>query len=145
MRAKLVLLVLPLFVAGALAFDLSTVDVSAQEAMMKQGETGGQQATPRPRRRSRARATRGVPKGVSKCLERLTELASAEPMAAYEGQAQQIVNDGLLSNDPKSNCSIGDDAKLRLKVTEMATAWRAKDASKVQSLLQEIKSAAPQS
>jgi hypothetical protein len=47
-------------------------------------------------------------------------------------------------NDAKSNCSIGVDQDLRLKVNRMSTAWQLKDAATVRSLLAEIKSAAPQ-
>jgi len=145
MRAKLVLLVLPLFLVAAFWFGLPPASASAQETM-KQTEGGGQQAQkPRQRRgRARGRMMRGVPKGVQACIDHLTEMASADPLIAYEGHPQEIVNNGLLWNDPKSRCSIGDDGKLRLKVSELASAWQAKDAAKVRSLLQEIKSAAPQ-
>jgi hypothetical protein len=143
MRAKLVLFVLPLFIVAAFGFSLPSVSASAQETM-KQAEGGGQQAQKPRQRRGRGRMMRGVPKGVHACIDRLTEIASADPLAAYEGQPQEIVNNGLLWNDPKSRCSIGDDGKLRLKVSEMASAWQSKDAAKVRSLLQEIKSAAPQ-
>jgi hypothetical protein len=141
MRAKLVLLVLPLFMVGALAFGSSSADASGQE-MMKKDETV---AKPAPRRqRARGRAQRGVPTGVSNCVNRLIQIAEAEPLVEYGGQAEQIVNNGLLWNDPKSKCYIGDDSKLKLKVSEMAKAWRTKDAATVRSLLQEIRSAVPQ-
>lgn len=145
MRAKLVLFVLPLFLVAALAPGLSPISASAQETMKKTEESGQQAKPPRPKRsRARGRVMRGIPKGVQACIDHLTEIASADPLVAYEGHPQQVVNNGLLWNDPKSKCSIGDDAKLRLKVSEMASAWQMKDAAKVRSLLQEIKSAAPQ-
>ena len=74
----------------------------------------------------------------------VNEDIEAEPLVEYGGQAEQIVNNGLLWNDPKSKCYIGDDSKLKLKVSEMAKAWRTKDAATVRSLLQEIRSAVPQ-
>jgi hypothetical protein len=144
MRPKLVLSVISLLLFVALAFEPPAIGASAQEAMMKKGESGPTAATSRPQR-NRRRARRGVPKGVHNCIDRLIEIATADPLVDYAGQPEQIVNNGLLWNDPKSNCYVGDDGKLRLKISEMANAWRAKDASKVRSMLQEIKSAAPQS
>jgi hypothetical protein len=90
-------------------------------------------------------AMHGVPKGVSKCLDHLTEMANKDPLPDYEGHPSEVINDGLMWNDAKSNCSIGTDQALRTKVLDLANAWRAKDAAKVRSLLQEIRSAAPQS
>jgi hypothetical protein len=92
--------------------------------------------------RSKRKVMRGVPAGVQACLDHLIEMASTEPMTPYEGHPQEIVNNGLLWNDPKSKCFVGSDA-LRLKVSEAAAAWRQKNAEKVKSLLQEVKSAAP--
>ena len=86
----------------------------------------------------------GVPTGVQNCLDHLIEMASADPLIAYEGHPSEIINNGLLWNDPKSKCSVGADSSLRLKVSNLATAWQQKDAATVRSLLQEIKSAAPQ-
>jgi hypothetical protein len=96
------------------------------------------------RRRPRSGTNRGVPKGVQACIDRLIEIASADPLPAYGGQAEEIINNGLLWNDPKSRCSLGDNHALRMKVFEVVKAWRAKDAGTVRSLLQEVKSAAPQ-
>ena len=87
---------------------------------------------------------RGVPTGVQNCLDHLIEMASADPLIPYEGHPQEIINNGLLWNDPKSKCSVASDASLRGKVFDVSTAWRMNDAAKVRSLLQEIKSAAPQ-
>ena len=91
-----------------------------------------------------AKSMKGVPKGIKACLEHLTQMASTDPMTPYAGHPQEIVNNGLLWNDPKSKCSIGSDPALRLKVTEMAKAWQEHNAEKVKALLDEIKSAAPQ-
>lgn len=91
--------------------------------------------------RGKGKAMRGVPSGVQACLDHLIKMASTEPMTPYEGHPQEIINNGLLWNDPKSKCFIGD--ANRLKVLEAATAWRQKNAEKVKSLLQELKSAAP--
>jgi hypothetical protein len=121
--------------------------VAAEPAPAAAG-TQSATATPAPRpRRRRARASSratGIPTGVQACLNRLTELASADPLPDYDGQAANIVNNGLLWNDEKSKCSIGTDASLRLKLFELGNAWRRKDASTVRSTLEQIKSAAPQ-
>lgn len=109
-------------------------------------------ATQKPARRSGRRkgarggamSMQGVPSGVQKCLEHLSQMAANDPLIDYEGHPSEIINNGLLWNDPKSKCSIGGDASLRLKVSNLATAWSMKDAAKVRSLLEEIKSAAPQ-
>jgi hypothetical protein len=74
----------------------------------------------------------------------LIKIAEKDPLVEYGGRAEKIINEGLMWNDPKSNCYVGDDINLRKKILDLANAWRAKDASKVRSLLQEIKSAAPQ-
>lgn len=108
-------------------------------------QTPTQASAQKPRKPRRVRSNRGgIPKGVQACLDRLIKIASADPLPAYGGQAEQIINGGLLWNDPKSRCSIGDDQSLRLKVAEVVKAWRSKDAAQVRSLLQEIKSSAPQ-
>lgn len=136
MKAKLSLFavaVLLLGISPALSQgSASAVPSVGQEASRKAGK---------PRRRP---ARRGVPKGVQACLDRLIEIASADPLPAYGGQAQQIINDGLLWNSPKSRCYIGDDQGLKTKLSETVTAWQTKDADKVRSLLQELKGEAPQ-
>jgi len=86
----------------------------------------------------------GIPTGAQNCIDRLTEIAAADPLPSYEGQPEQIINDGLMWSDEKSKCSIGSDAALRLKVFDLSNAWRLNDAAKVRSLLAEIKQAAPQ-
>ena len=87
---------------------------------------------------------RGVPSGMKNCLDHLSQMAANDPLIDYEGHPSEIINNGLLWNDPKSKCSVGSDSALRLKVSNLATAWKMKDAAKVRSLLDEIKSAAPQ-
>jgi len=78
-----------------------------------------------------------VPMGVENCLNHLAKMAAADPLIDYEGHPSEIINNGLLWNDPKSKCAITDEAQ-RKKVFELANAWRMKDASKVRSLLQEM-------
>ena len=95
-------------------------------------------------KRSGATSMRGVPKGVKNCLDHLSQMAANDPLIDYEGHPSEVINNGLLWDDPKSKCSIGSDASLRLKVSNLATAWKMKDAARVRSLLDEIKSAAPQ-
>jgi len=102
-------------------------------------KAGGQKAGKKPK----AKVMRGVPAGVPACLEHLSQMAATEPMTPYEGHPEEIINNGLLWNDAKSKCSIGTDPQLRLKVGNLAKAWRQKDAATVKSLLEEIKSAAP--
>jgi hypothetical protein len=79
-----------------------------------------------------------VPSGVDNCLNTLARIAARDPLPNYEGRPSQIINNGLLWNDPKSKCSVGDDATKRAKIFELANAWRMKDASKVRSILQEL-------
>lgn len=80
----------------------------------------------------------GVPSGVSNCIKSLSEMASKDPLPMFEGRPEEIVNNGLLWNDPKSKCSVGSDQNMRKKISELATVWRLKDAAKVRSLLQEL-------
>jgi len=106
-------------------------------------KTGTQK--PKARQKTKAKVMRGVPSGVQACLDHLSQMAATDPMTPYEGHPAEIINNGLLWNDPKSKCSIGTDPQLRLKVGELSSAWRQKNADKVKSLLEEIKSAAPKS
>ena len=154
MRVKFLTMGMTLAIAIALVSELSAVTALSQDnPNQTPPSTSTQQATETPpakkpaRRRARrggSRAARGVPSGVQNCIDRLIEIATPDPLVAYEGQASQIVNNGLMWNDPKSKCSVGADTSLRLKLSNLATAWTQKDAAKVRSLLQEIKSAAPQ-
>ncbi|HYP29430.1 MAG TPA: hypothetical protein VE262_22155 [Blastocatellia bacterium] len=142
-----------LLIAAAFLFEPSLI---ASSAIGSGSQEQQMQPTPTPTpstRRNRARrgqgrraqrAKTGVPTGVHNCLDRLIEIASADPLPAYEGQAEQIINDGLLWNDEKSKCSIGTDATLRSKLAEASNAWRMKDAAKVRTLLGEVKQGAPQ-
>jgi len=95
------------------------------------------------RRKKKTTAMKGVPSGVGNCIKHLSQMASKDPLIPYEGHPEEIVNNGLLWNDPKSKCSVGSDENLRKKVAELANAWRMKDASKVRSILQELEGMAP--
>ena len=88
-------------------------------------------------------AMKGVPSGVHNCIEHLSQMASKDPLIAFEGHPEEVVNNGLLWNDPKSKCSVGSDENMRKKIGELATAWRLKDAATVRSLLQELESMSP--
>ncbi|MFY9553459.1 MAG: hypothetical protein WAV20_05360 [Blastocatellia bacterium] len=91
------------------------------------------------RKKKGAMAMKGVPSGgVSACLKHLSEMASKDPLIPYEGHPEEIVNNGLMWNDPKSKCSIGSDENARKKVFELTGAWRMKDASRVRSIIQEL-------
>lgn len=90
------------------------------------------------RRPKKTTAMKGVPSGVPNCIKHLSEMASKDPLPAYEGHPEEIVNNGLLWNDPKSKCSVGSDENMRKKIADMANAWRMKDAAKVRSILQEL-------
>lgn len=154
MRVKFLTMGMTLALAIALVAELSAVTALSQDnTNQTPPSTSTPQATETPpakknvRRRVRrggARSKRGVPTGVQNCIDRLIELATPDPLVAYDGQPSEIVNNGLMWNDSKSKCSVGADTSLRLKITNLATAWNQKEADKVRSLLQEIKSAAPQ-
>ena len=128
--------------AGARFEPIPPASLQAATAPAPQPPTKSSQAKKRGARSSRA--MRGVPTGTTACVEQLIRMASTEPMTAYEGRPSQIINDGLLWNDPKSKCSVGDDPALRLKVSQVATSWRQKDAEKVKQQLEELKSSLPQ-
>ena len=91
-----------------------------------------------------AMAMTGVPKGVQTCIDHLIKMAEKEPLMEYEGHPSEIINGGLMWNSPESKCSLGDNLDLRKKAAEVSVAWRKKDAAAVRSLLQELKTAAPQ-
>ncbi|HEY6334090.1 MAG TPA: hypothetical protein VI756_32545 [Blastocatellia bacterium] len=98
---------------------------------------------PAHRRRVQARATAGVPSGgVGACADRLSKLAEKDPLPKYEGTPEEIVNNGLLWNDPHSKCAVTDEA-MREKVFSLATAWREGKGDQVRSLIGEIKASAP--
>jgi hypothetical protein len=95
------------------------------------------------RKKKTATAMHGVPSGVGNCLKHLSEMASKDPLISFEGHPEEIVNNGLLWNDPKSKCSVGSDENMRKKLFDLTTAWRLKDAATVRSLLQELETMAP--
>ena len=88
-------------------------------------------------------AMAGVPTGVGNCIKHLSEMASKDPLIMFEGHPEEVVNNGLLWNDPKSKCSVGNDGNMRQKVFELATNWQMKDAAKVRSILQELEGMSP--
>lgn len=94
-------------------------------------------------RKKKTNAMAGVPSGVSNCIKHLSEMASKDPLIMFEGHPEEVVNNGLLWNDPKSKCSVGSDENMRQKVFDLATAWRMKDATKVRSILQELEGMSP--
>jgi hypothetical protein len=104
--------------------------------------TGEQPKAKKPARKH-PKETVGIPSGAGACVERLEQLASKEPLTPFESGPDQIINNGLLWNDPKSKCSVGADQAVRSKVFAVATAWQQKDAATVKSALADLKSAVP--
>jgi hypothetical protein len=98
-------------------------------------------AKPKPKRKA-SMAMSGVPNGVPNCIKHLAKMAEKDPLINYDGHPSEIVNNGLMWNDPKSHCSIGSDDAMRKKVVELANAWRMKESATVRSLLAELGSAA---
>jgi len=109
---------------------------------MAPAATGEKPKAKKPAHR-RPKEMTGVPSGVGNCISRLEQLASKEPMAPYEQGPDQIINNGLLWNDPHSKCSVGSDQGVRNKVFTLATAWQRKDADKVKETLADLKSSYP--
>ncbi|HWN98222.1 MAG TPA: hypothetical protein VNS63_03025 [Blastocatellia bacterium] len=103
------------------------------------GQTMAAKPKPKPKRKP-STAMKGVPNGVPNCIKHLQKMAEKDPLIAYDGHPSEIVNDGLLWNDPKSHCSVASDAAMKQKVVQLANAWRAKDASTVRSLLADLAS-----
>ncbi|HVF92428.1 MAG TPA: hypothetical protein VNH22_20345 [Blastocatellia bacterium] len=151
-RIGMIALVAAAFLLESSAIASSAIGGQSHDMQMQQSANANKGARrPRSRRGQGARAGKramraktGIPTGVQNCLDRLIEVAAADPLPAYEGQPEQIINDGLMWNDEKSKCSIGTDSAQRLRVLQLSNAWRMKDAAKVRSLLTEIKGAAPQ-
>ena len=115
-------------------------------AAKKPAATGEKPVAKKPVRKKKkpaAAAMKGVPSGVGNCIKHLSDMASKDPLISFEGHPEEIVNNGLLWNDPKSKCSVGSDENMRKKLFELTTAWRLKDAAKVRSLLQELESMSP--
>jgi hypothetical protein len=100
-------------------------------------------AAKKPVRRKKPNAMAGVPSGVANCIKHLSQMAAKDPLIAYEGHPEEIVNNGLLWNDPKSKCSVGTDENMRKKVAELAGKWRMHDAAAVRSILQELEGMSP--
>jgi len=92
---------------------------------------------PKPKKKAPMRMA-GVPSGVPNCIKHLTQMAAKDPLIDYDGHPSEIVNNGLLWNDPKSKCSVASDEAKKKKVLDLANAWRRKDAAQVRSLLQEL-------
>lgn len=96
------------------------------------------------------RVKKAAPKGAQAatspagCVDQLIKLAEKDPLIDYEGRPEDIVNNKLLWNDPKSKCYVGGEQAMRNKLLELANTWRRKDAAAVRSMLQEIKSSVPQ-
>ena len=135
MRAKLVTLGVAVVVVAAMVFEVSSVTIANQE-------NANMAATAKPRKKrvrrsGQMRMMRGVPMGVENCLNHLAQMAASDPLPDYEGHPSEVINNGLLWNDPKSKCAVSDQAQ-REKIFELANAWRMKDSAKVRSLLQEM-------
>jgi hypothetical protein len=103
----------------------------------------GEQPKAKKPARKHPKETVGVPSGVGACVAKLEQLASKEPMTPFEKGPDQIINNGLLWNDPHSKCSVGSDQAVRNKVFAVATAWQQKNSSGVQSALADLKSSVP--
>jgi hypothetical protein len=133
MKARLLMIGVIVVISAMLASELSPA--------VAQGNANTSNANRRSaRRRKSAKTMRGVPRGVNACIEHLLKMAKAgEP---YEGHPREIINNGLLWNDPRSHCAVTDQS-LREKIFDVATAWQLKQMDKVVSLLEEIKGALP--
>ena len=103
----------------------------------------GEQPKPKRPARKRPKETAGIPTGAGACVAKLEQLASKEPMTPYENGPDQIINNGLLWNDPHSKCPVGSDQAVRSKVFAVATAWQQKNSTGVQSALADLKSSVP--
>ncbi len=113
----------------------------AKPAPAPAAPAAGQPATaakPKPKPKKKKAVMAGVPKGVPACIKHLTQMAAKDPLIDYDGHPSEIINGGLLWNDPKSQCSVAGDEATKKKVLALADAWRRKDAAQVRSLLQEL-------
>lgn len=99
-------------------------------------------AAKKPVHRKKKPAMAGIPSGVGSCIKHLSEMAAKDPLIAYEGHPEEVVNNGLLWNDPKSKCYASDDA-MRKKIADLVLKWRMHDAAAVRSILQELDGMAP--
>jgi hypothetical protein len=139
MRVKLLITAVAVLITGMLAIELTP-------AAMAQGNSNastGNKTTHHRRARAKGKGMHGVPHGVAECIEHLQKMAQADPLIPYEGHPQEVINNGLLWNSPKSHCSVGDNQQLRDKIVSVATAWQQKNAASVRSLLDEAKGMAP--
>jgi hypothetical protein len=116
---------------------------AAAMAQANSNTSTGNKTTHHRRARAKGKSMRGVPHGVGVCIEHLQEMAKADPLIPYDGHPQEVINNGLLWNSPKSHCSVGDNQQLRDKIVDVATAWQQKDAAKVRSGLDEAKALVP--
>jgi hypothetical protein len=85
----------------------------------------------------------GIPSGAGNCVAKLEQLAAKEPLTPYEHGPDQIINNGLLWNDPHSKCSVGTDQAVRNKVFAVATAWQKKNGDELKTALADLKSSIP--
>jgi hypothetical protein len=119
---------------------------SASKASNSQGAapaaTGEQPKAKKPAHK-RAKETYGIPSGVGACVAKLDEWASKDPLPPYEKGPDQVINNGLLWNDPHSKCSVGTDQAVRNKVFAVATAWQQKDSAGVKQALADLKGSVP--
>jgi hypothetical protein len=148
MKDKLMKVLLSLTVAVFFGVSAVANAGNIQADQMKPAESS-QTMAPKKAKAKKARAKKGmamagIPKGVQACIDHLSKMAEKEPLIDYEGHPSEIINGGLLWNSPDSKCSLGDNLDLRKKAADVSVAWRRKDAAAVRSLLQELKSAAPQ-
>jgi hypothetical protein len=119
---------------------------SASKASNSQAATAaatGEQPKPKKPARKHPKEAVGIPSGAGACVAKLEQLASKQPLTPYEKGPEQIINNGLLWNDPHSKCSVGSDQAVRNKVFAVATAWQQKDSGKIQGALAELKSSLP--
>jgi hypothetical protein len=79
-----------------------------------------------------------MPVGVKKAVMRLKELAGKDPLITYEGEPRYIINDGLLWDNKRSKCSVGNNPGMRLKLSKLATAWQQRDSQQVRALLDQV-------
>lgn len=139
MRIRSVFVGLGLVVTTALMSQASAQAVAPSQAPADQTMT---MAKPKPKPKRKAQRMAGVPKGVPACIKQLAKMAEKDPLIDYEGHPSEIINGGLLWNDPKSRCSVAGDEAMKKKVLDLAGAWHKKDGATVRSLLAELESAA---
>gem|GEM_PF-1216952 len=138
MRSKLLSLFMAVAVVVALAAESSIVAFTHQENANKPAAPAKKAMKKKKKKMSSGpRQMAGVPMGVENCLNHLAKMAAADPLMEYDGHPAEIVNNGLMWNDPQSKCAVSDPAQ-RKKIYDMAEAWHKKDAAKVRQILQEL-------